>query len=62
MTGRAGAWWVVVLPGEYIETSDLFGLFRSEVGAQAIADMWNRTHDETDQAFVLPIQHVKQMK
>lgn len=52
MTAR---WFVVMLPGEYPETSDLFGPYRSEQRAEQVRDAWNKTHPD-DRAHVVPIQ------
>lgn len=60
MTSTGPAWWVVMLPGEYAETSDLYGPFRSEVAAQRVADRWNAAHP-AETASVLPIQPADDM-
>ncbi len=49
-------WYVVMLPGETPDLSELFGPFRSEEQAEEACDRWNRdnaTNGET--ASVLPI-------
>lgn len=51
-----GTWWIVVLPGEEISLSEMYGPFRSEDAAQAVADKWNRDASADDQALVMPIR------
>lgn len=60
MTAR---WFVVMLPGEYAETSDMFGPFRSLEAAEKVRDDWNADprHAE-DQSRVMPVKPVDQMK
>ncbi len=55
------SWWVVMLPGEYPETSDLFGPFRTEETAKEVAARWNADHPD-DKATVLPISPHKEMR
>lgn len=52
--------WVVMLPGEYPETSDLFGPFRSEDKAEFVAELWNNEHPE-EKAVAIRLQPVTQM-
>ncbi len=56
MTVTAPSWWIVLLPGEYAETSEVFGPFRSERAAETVADRWNDAHPQPeDRATVLPV-------
>jgi hypothetical protein len=50
-----GTWWIVMLPGEDASTSEMFGPFRSEDAARAVAEKWNRTACADDQARVMPV-------
>lgn len=47
--------WTVMLPGEEASMSELYGMFRSEAAAQAVADKWNRHASTDDRAQVIPI-------
>lgn len=56
-------WWIVVLPGEYTETSEAYGPFRSEGKAEAVAEHWNTDHGSAeDRAFVLAILPPNQIR
>ncbi|WP_157253156.1 hypothetical protein [Nonomuraea typhae] len=50
-----GNWWIVMLPGEDASLSEMYGPFRSEDTAQAVADKWNRDASPGDQAQIMPI-------
>lgn len=47
--------WVVMLPGEYAETSELYGCYRSEQKAEAEAKAWNDANPRGDRACVMPV-------
>jgi hypothetical protein len=53
-------WYVVLLPGEYAETSDLFGPFQSLQRAEEVRDRWNQKHPD-EMASVLPIMPATEM-
>ena len=63
-------WYVVMLPGEYAETSELYGPVREEARAVEMADRWNLEHppqtdsfsDRIDRAVVLPIFPAEALK
>jgi hypothetical protein len=49
-------WYVVMLPGEYADTSELYGPFRSEEQADEACARWNRDNATNgDEATVMPI-------
>lgn len=56
MSARPIRWWVVMLPGESADLSELFGPFRSEAQADEACERWNFDHATNgDKASVLPI-------
>lgn len=63
MTATAPRWFVVMLPGESADLSELYGPFRSEVLANEARDRWNATNGAAgDQAEVLPISAASNLK
>lgn len=54
-------WWVVMLPGEYVETSEAYGPYASERRANEVRDAWNRNHPD-DKAIVLPVRPKEAMR
>ena len=56
MTQSAIRWYVVMLPGESVEDSELYGPFREEARADEVCERWNSRHATNgDRASVLPI-------
>ena len=54
-------WWIVLLAGEYAETSSIYGPFRSEQAAEGVAERWNAEHP-SDPATVMPVEPASQMR
>jgi hypothetical protein len=55
MKEQTTAWWIVLSPGEEASSSEAYGPFRSESGAQKFADKLNRDADPDDQAWAMPL-------
>jgi hypothetical protein len=63
MSEKPIRWYVVMLPGETADMSELFGPFRIEAQADEACERWNFEHATNgDRATVLPIHPARDLK
>lgn len=55
-------WYVVMLPGESVDLSEMYGPFRSEAQADEVCARWNADNISSDEATVMPIYSAKALR